>query len=81
MRARSASRPAPAPAPPLFTPFGVSSLSRVETTDGPPAPVEDGKPGAEAPDLDRLADYVLERLRDELLDGRERLGFLLDELR
>ncbi|MFP5365228.1 MAG: hypothetical protein ACLGI5_21165 [Thermoleophilia bacterium] len=32
-----------------------------------------------APDLEALADYVLERLRGELRDGRERLGLLLDD--
>ncbi len=36
---------------------------------------------AEPPDLDALADHVLERLRHELRDGRERLGYLLDDLR
>ena len=34
-----------------------------------------------APDLDAIADHVLERLRHELRDGRERLGFLLDDIR
>jgi len=35
----------------------------------------------QGPDPDALADYVLERLRQELRDGSERLGFLLDEIR
>jgi hypothetical protein len=57
-----------------------SPLSRVETSD-PPAPPRDAAPAAEPPDLDLLAEYVLERLRHELRDGRERLGFLLDDVR
>lgn len=82
MLARSTARPAPAPAAPLITPFGVSSLSRVQTTEGAPAAASDEKAAAaEPPDLDLLADYVLERLRHELRDGRERLGFLLDDTR
>jgi hypothetical protein len=81
MLARSAARPAPAPAAPLITPFGVSSLSRVQTTEGAPPPAAEEKAAAEPPDLDLLADYVLERLRHELRDGRERLGFLLDDTR
>ncbi len=81
MLARSASRPAPTPAPaPLFSPFGVSSLARVETSVEAPAPKGEAA-AAEPPDLDLLADYVLERLRHELRDGRERLGFLLDDSR
>jgi hypothetical protein len=80
MLARSASRPAPAPAAPLLTPFGISTLSRVETQDGPP-PQSNEAPKAEPLDLDALADHVLERLRHELRDGRERLGFLLDDNR
>jgi hypothetical protein len=56
-------------------------LSRVEIDPPPqngnaPAPA-----AAAAPDLDALADHVLERLRNELRDGRERLGFLLDDIR
>ena len=81
MLARSTSRPTQAPAPPLITPFGISTLARVQTSDAPPAPLEHDKPAAEPPDLDLLADYVLERLRHELRDGRERLGFLLDDTR
>jgi hypothetical protein len=61
-----------------------STLSRVETTPAPPpqngnAPEAPASPPA--PDLDAIADHVLERLRHELRDGRERLGFLLDDLR
>ena len=78
MLARSASRPTPAPAPALITPFGVSTLSRVETENGPP-PQSNDAPAAEPVDMDALADHVLERLRHELRDGRERLGFLLDD--
>jgi hypothetical protein len=82
MLARSVSRPAPAPAAPLFSPLGtVSMLSRVQTEDtsSQSAPSQDSAAAAEPPDLDVLADYVLERLRHELRDGRERLGFLLDD--
>jgi hypothetical protein len=77
---RSASRPAPAPAP-LISPFGVSRLQRVETEDASSAPGPAPKPEArpEPVDFDALADHVLERLRHELRDGRERLGFLLDD--
>ena len=58
-------------------------LSRVETA---PTTENGSGPSASqstpaAPDLDALADHVLERLRNELRDGRERLGFLLDDLR
>lgn len=80
MLARSASRPTPAPASPLITPFGISTLSRVETEKGAP-PENNDAPKAEPIDLDALADHVLERLRHELRDGRERLGFLLDDNR
>ncbi len=88
--------PAPAPTAPAIAPvLAVArwptpppmtrpTLARVESA--PPAPVQNGngsqaasKP--EAPDLDALADHVLERLRHELRDGRERLGYLLDDLR
>ena len=40
-----------------------------------------GESSSPALDLDALADHVLERLRQELRDGSERLGFLLDEIR
>jgi hypothetical protein len=56
-------------------------LSRVQTAVSA-APNGDRSPaqsGQSPPDLDALADYVLERLRGELRDGRERLGFLLDD--
>jgi hypothetical protein len=46
-----------------------------------PRPAPGPTPAPEPPDLDALADYVLERLRHELRDGRERLGFLLDDMR
>jgi hypothetical protein len=79
--ARSAARPAPAPAP-AITPFGISTLARVQVDDpaGEPDTTDDA-PAAEPPDLEALADYVLERLRHELRDGRERLGYLLDDTR
>jgi hypothetical protein len=78
--ARSTARPAPSPA--TYTPFGISTLSRVQTEDQP-APVEQRAEGGDAktPDLDLITDHVLERLRHELRDGRERLGFLLDDNR
>jgi hypothetical protein len=51
-----------------------------DSTPLPAAPVGAASERApEPPDLDALADYVLERLRHELRDGRERLGFLLDD--
>jgi hypothetical protein len=71
--------PAPTPAQSSIAPLMRAPLSRVEM--GPPAPHADGEPGAKAPDLDAIADFVLERLRHELRDGRERLGFLLDDMR
>jgi hypothetical protein len=57
------------------------------TVGAPPAPQQNGvqQPGPAAapaaPDLDALTDHVLERLRHELRDGRERLGYLLDDIR
>ncbi len=78
--------PAPVPAPmPLMAPAPLARL----VTDAPPmqpiaaapAPAPAPPPAPEPPDLDQLADYVLERLRHELRDGRERLGFLLDDSR
>ena len=77
--------PAHPPIPsPLMRPV---PLSRV-TLDASPQSVDaSGDAGRQAaaapagPDLDVLADYVLERLRHELRDGRERLGFLLDDAR
>ena len=80
--ARSVAVPAPAPA---FTPSPFSSvtpLSRVETAVSSVAPEMNGRPAAPEPiDFDALAEHVLERLRHELRDGRERLGFLLDDSR
>ncbi len=80
--------PAPAVAPaaipsPLMRP---APLAR-STAGAPVQSAEAGRDGPRpdaapaAPDLDALADYVLERLRHELRDGRERLGFLLDDAR
>jgi translation initiation factor IF-2 len=61
------------------------TLARVETdTNAEPAQIASGRQGSastEPPDLDALADHVIERLRHELRDGRERLGYLLDDLR
>lgn len=81
--------PAPVVAPPAPAPLAIAlmshmspaPLSRVQTAvsaapNGDRSPVQ---PGEGSPDLDALADYVLERLRGELRDGRERLGFLLDD--
>ena len=58
-------------------------LARVETSASP-APTQNGSEqsaSSASPDLDAIADHVLERLRHELRDGRERLGYLLDDLR
>lgn len=71
--------PAPTPAQSSIAPLMRAPLSRVETDS--PSPHADGESGAKAPDLDAIADFVLERLRHELRDGRERLGFLLDDMR
>ena len=49
-----------------------------ETQNGRSPQMPDPPP---APDLDAIADHVLERLRHELRDGRERLGYLLDDIR
>jgi hypothetical protein len=73
--------PIAAPPPPALAiaPMASAPLARVKTaTSAPPNGQPAEKPAA-APDLDALADYVLERLRNELRDGRERLGFLLDD--
>ncbi|HYI82325.1 MAG TPA: hypothetical protein VEX11_03835 [Acetobacteraceae bacterium] len=76
-------------APPRITqsPFNKRpTLARVQT-GAPPAPQQQNGDAPQtpasppAPDLDALADHVLERLRHELRDGRERLGFLLDDIR
>jgi hypothetical protein len=68
------------PSPPPMT--RPATLARVEGS-GPVAQNGDAPAAAkpESPDLDALADHVLERLRHELRDGRERLGYLLDDLR
>ena len=44
-------------------------------------PSRTARPPPSRPTSMLLADYVLERLRHELRDGRERLGFLLDDMR
>lgn len=91
---QGASRPAPAAAalptpavaapapPPMVAPMSPAArLSRVETAVSAAANGDrsSAKQSSAVPDLDALADYVLERLRGELRDGRERLGFLLDD--
>ena len=84
--------PVPAVAPPA--PVAPPPLSIAPTSHLSPAPIsrlrtdapvvasrERFEPQeAQKPlDLDAVADHVLERLRSELRDGRERLGFLLDD--
>ncbi len=72
----------PAPAPLMVAPMSAPTrLSRVEAavTSAPDSGNVSAQPSPAAPDLDALADHVLERLRGELRDGRERLGFLLDD--
>jgi hypothetical protein len=71
--------PPPTPARSSIAPLMRAPLSRVETD--PPASATNDAPAAKEPDLDAIADFVLERLRHELRDGRERLGFLLDDMR
>ncbi len=85
--AGAAALPAPAVAPPAPVPLMVApmsapvTLSRVETavSSAPNSNRSSAQSSPAAPDLEALADYVLERLRGELRDGRERLGFLLDD--
>jgi hypothetical protein len=72
--------PVPAAAPaPTITPMASTTLARFTSATSPPPSGlrSDAQPAT--PDLDALAEFVLERLRDELRDGRERLGFLLDD--
>ncbi|HVL95533.1 MAG TPA: hypothetical protein VM266_06700 [Solirubrobacteraceae bacterium] len=83
----AAALPAPAIAPPAplaaappphVSPAPISRLRSDAPVAGSrerPEPREAEKPL----DLDAIADHVLERLRGELRDGRERLGFLLDD--
>lgn len=54
---------------------------RSQDVDGMRAPAREPAKDPELPRLEDIADYVLERLRHELRDGRERLGFLLDDMR
>lgn len=70
-----------APVRPAVSPWASAPLTRVITSDtgSPDAPERAATP--EPMDLDAVADFVLERLRHELRDGRERLGFLLDDSR
>lgn len=88
-RAPSAAVARAAPLSPALTvarwaaPAPMATLARVQTAtaSGPSASSPQTSAGADAPDLDALTDHVLERLRHELRDGRERLGYLLDDLR
>jgi hypothetical protein len=66
---------------PAPRPVTAPTLARAETSPQPAQGIDASRPSAQPPDLDALADHVLERLRHELRDGRERLGYLLDELR
>jgi hypothetical protein len=87
--AAAVAAPAPlvAPAPPVLAvapapPMTAAPLARVERVAAPaPNGQRTDAPRAAhvAPDLDALAEYVLDRLRRELRDGRERLGLLLDD--
>jgi hypothetical protein len=87
--AAAASAPAPVPAPaPIASPLMRPVTLARATGDGAEKGADEGReparrsdPAPAAPDLDAFADYVLERLRHELRDGRERLGFLLDDAR
>jgi hypothetical protein len=71
--------PPPTPARSSIAPLMRAPLSRVQTDS--PAPTANDAPASKEPDLDAITDHVLERLRHELRDGRERLGFLLDDMR
>ena len=57
-----------------------ATLARVETTPNEKSNESQQENASQAPDLDAIADHVLERLRNELRDGRERLGYLFDDL-
>ncbi len=79
---------AAAPASPFVMTPGASAmvpapLARLNlgSSAPPPPAAAEPTPASAAPDIDQLADYVLDRLRRELRDGRERLGFLLDDAR
>jgi hypothetical protein len=65
--------------PPMTRPVPLARVETIPTMQNGGRPQEAAQP--EPPDLDALADHVLERLRHELRDGRERLGYLLDDLR
>jgi hypothetical protein len=84
-RVEAAVSGAPAPAPDASVDAeqqqadSPASQPAASSTMGP-AP-RDSAPAAEPPDLDAITDHVLERLRHELRDGRERLGFRLDDMR
>lgn len=77
--APAAARPGPPPiAITPMSPIAPATLARVQTSSAP-SHERSTQPPSAAPDLEALAEYVLERLRGELRDGRERLGFLLDD--
>jgi hypothetical protein len=79
MLARAEAAPTPTATQPSPSPFSNPAPSaEPQSAHNGNAP---RSAGADAPDLDALADYVLERLRHELRDGRERLGYLLDDIR
>jgi hypothetical protein len=89
-RAVAAAPAIAAPVPfvaPMPPPLAIASIAPTAPaaplarfTSGPAqAPTGQRAEAQASPDLDALADYVLERLRGELRDGRERLGFLLDD--
>jgi hypothetical protein len=69
-------RPAPLARASVGAAVQISDNGREGSRSPEPAPAAPA-----GPDLEELADYVLERLRHELRDGRERLGFLLDDAR
>ena len=83
--APAVARPAPVAPPPLsiapMSHLSPAPIARLRT-DAPVGALPERSEPAEAQkplDLDAVADHVLERLRSELRDGRERLGFLLDD--
>ncbi|MGH2948040.1 MAG: hypothetical protein ACRDPC_17605, partial [Solirubrobacteraceae bacterium] len=72
----------PAPGAPPFVPFSTAprSVSRAEpaTTETPPAEAPATEMKAESPDLDEIAETVINRLRRELLIEREQSGGSMD---
>jgi hypothetical protein len=87
-RSAAVSRPAPAlaiaRAPTLSPPLTPSPFTLMRSDTNGSAQSNGNAPQQATdkfPDLDALAEHVLDRLRQELRDGSERLGFLLDEIR